>query len=244
MKISIIVFLFLILSCQKSKQVEWPATEAPSVHSFSSQIFEKKIIQDFFLILFRSDLNQESWNSLMSEVRKLNFNKNVIKKLSATEPSSPELNRLINENIQIILNLYETKAVYLLSWSKAENCSWSLFYDSPVLIEKKFTFLCSPRYDLYGENPLNGGLPQPIGDTQIVYKEKTGSLEKVPWISMRLKIEQENYILDKPVTMQLFLRENTENELFGEVLVDSNQKFNHEGQELTAYPYGIVQIKF
>ncbi len=244
MKIIITVFLFLVLSCQQSKPVQWPVPETPSVYSFSSQIFEKKIIQDFFLILFRNDLSQESWNSLMTEVRKLNLNKSVIKKLSATDPSSPELIRLINENVEIILSLYETKAVYLLSWSKAENCSWSLFYDSPVLVEKKFTFLCAPRYDLYGENPLNGGLPQPVGDTQIVYKEKTGSSEKVPWISMQLKIDQENYILNKPVIMQLFLRENAENELFGEVLVDSNQKFNHEGQELTAYPYGIVQIKF
>jgi hypothetical protein len=187
------------------------------------------------VLLFPKNLKQEDWDLIMSSVKQLDLNKDEIQKLREFPRRTPKIDQqiehLISQNIELLLGLAENKLTYLLSWSEIENCHWN-----------KLELKCKPLYDIYGENPMNGGLPLPTHPAEYVSKPLTGTLEPASWLHMTLPLSKPN-----PQTshypLHLYLRPNGVNQYSGEVLLDEELWFERDGERVEVYPYGVAQMR-
>ncbi len=237
MKNILYTLLFLNLlqfGCKKAADVHYPEQNI-QVDEKNFIKTNEKTLQEFSIFIFRKSLSSEQWASVMSDVRVLNKNKIELANLrKQTVINDVLIDELVQKNIDIILNFDKDKLAYLLSWSNVENCAIQ------TLNENLFKFKCSPQYDIFGPNPLDGGSHLISEHMTRVFRTVPGTVIQDPYFNFQMTLFENNFVQDK-VVLDIFFRLNTEDSFFGEVIVDEKSVFIKGQEHLNPYSYGVVQ---
>lgn len=234
--------IFILQGCHQTAHApkQLPPPIDLSNTGSSDSVFAKDIqykLKEFVMIIFKKEMDQESWNRLMDSVRKVNINRQKIEELldkdKMTESEEEALSELSIENANNLVEIYYSNSAYLLNWGEKENCT--------VIQTSKgeFNFTCKPLYDILGENPLNGGLPQPERPGRLVYKKRPGLVEKVPYLEFNFVLNSETYV-EKPLEMLISIRADSRQSFIGEIDLNDDVTFKVNDEPVSAARSGII----
>lgn len=236
-------FLFMTLQgCHKSANKPAPIEPALKLQQdeVSDEVFTKEVsykLKELVIIIFKDEMEQDSWNRLMNSVRKVNINRKKIEQLlekdKLTSEEEETLSEISIENANNLVEIYYSNSAYLLNWGEKENC----FVTHNT--EGLFNFSCKPLYDILGENPLNGGLPLPDKPGKLVYKKRPGLVEEVPYLEFTFVLNSPTYV-EKPLEILVSIRADSRKSFIGEVDLHESATFKVNDEPIKAAQTGII----
>ncbi len=221
--------LFLILmvglsGCLGPKKVE-PAKSDLLVTSKNQSQYQNlesldgKQIKNFMVVIFPDNLSQAKWKNLFQ----------LTDRMTALKYNADEN---MAEISKILIDLYDNYSSYLLQWNSTENC--------------KFNFQgnvnCEPMYDIFGDNSLNGGLPEFKTPFELRWPE-TNSTDHYPWYETKLVLDKSRYGQFE-LTLKL-KKEIVRNKTYyyGDVLVSPESYFlNEQGIVRPHFKIGYTEL--
>lgn len=109
-------------------------------------------VSELTFIVFREGIDRVTWKKVFDMTSRLSVLRTEIQKMQTFEKNEVDVfNQKQAEISEILIWLNDESSVYLLSWGEAENCRFT--DTSPPELH------CNPLYEIYGANPINGGLP-------------------------------------------------------------------------------------
>lgn len=152
------------------------STNAYPVETLEMSRLKSQRVKELLVVLFEKDFAPEEWQQIFEKTQVLSKNKKQLRLWEGSLDPSIDLERgnRMAENA-FILEFLGSKSAFLMSWSLAdENCR---IVSGPRLS-------CRPKNP---NNPLNGGLPSPVGEIAWIEPNPTVSEVKIPYLSVTLE---------------------------------------------------------
>lgn len=112
-------------------------------------------VSELTFIVFREGMSRSKWQIVFEKTSRLSVLRTEIQRIQESNlpaSQSETFTAKQTEVSEILIWLNDESSVYLLSWGEAENCRFT-----ETLVPE---LRCDPLYELYGMNPMNGGLPK------------------------------------------------------------------------------------
>jgi hypothetical protein len=192
-------------------------------------------VREAFVVVFPRDFAVDEWRGIFERTRELSFNKTRLRRIEGRSDLDSESERLerIGRNVELLTELGE-RSLFMMSWTLAdENCR---FRSGPKLVCRPFN----------RDNPLNGGLPEQVGQLLFFRPDPILDAIKTPYWSLAL--EQRDPVWGPWYRLDLRLRTEVatpqEIVLKGESLPAEGSGFpGPDGLPVTSYfPYGYAEL--
>jgi hypothetical protein len=181
-----IIVGIILAACGGSKKSPVPQTNAYAQDGFEVARLDTKRVKELLVVIFERDFSPQEWKVIFDQTKTLSQNKRDLRAIEGRLDAEAEEIRgnKIAENAELLTEL-GMKSLFLMSWSVGdENCRFDTHAGSGGSLVTRMT--CKPKNR---DNPLNGGLPVPVGDVQWSNPNPVVSDTKTPYLSIGLKLE-------------------------------------------------------
>lgn len=156
------------------------ATNAETGPQFDVASLDELRVKELLIVVFDRDYSVGEWLEVFNQTKELSANKRRLRSIEGVLSTDTDQLRgdLIARNAELLTEL-GNRSLFILSWSAAdENCRFQTLGASELV--------CKPK-NL--ENPLNGGLPMPVGAVEWVRPNPVTSDAKTPYLRYSLRRE-------------------------------------------------------
>ncbi len=238
MKKFIHLFIIAILStgCLTRKIDKIEIKAEPLVLSIAPELtiikdIQKTTVDEFMVILFQCPMQSEQWSELLKKTNRLSeLRQNTL------GIEDPHYFSRLEETSNLLIELYDRYSAFLMDWSAKENCKMSSDLNSRAM-------QCEPQYDILGENPMNGGLPEVI--SSLVSKPShLQTRDKAPFIEFKMKsVDLRFGQFEFKVKLRLEKTNADGKKLYkGEVIIDDGFEIIKEGRKIQYCNQGYAEL--
>jgi hypothetical protein len=226
--------LMLGFGCSERPVERVRQTNAYPAGTFDVAQLEGLRLKEMLVVLFQRDFSVEEWKTIFVQTKKLSLNKKVLRSLEGAIDPAADLERgnRMAENAEL-LEALGNQSSFLMSWSLAdENCRF--------VNQRGVRMTCRPKNR---QNPLNGGLPSPVGLVEWVEPNPVVSDTKSPHLKLVLAT-QENPKFEIELRLKLESTDRGETWWKGEAYPSAGSEFMAPDGVIrpAGFPIGYAEI--
>jgi hypothetical protein len=174
--------LAVLSGCGHEERPRVRASNAEQGPQFDVASLDGLRIKELLIVIFDHDYTVAEWREIFDQTKQLSANKLRLRAIEGVLSTDTDTIRgdLIAQNAELLTGL-GNRSLFIMSWSAAEeNCRFQTRGAAELG--------CKPKNI---ENPLNGGLPVPVGAVEWVRPNPVTSDAKTPYLRYSLRHEGE-----------------------------------------------------